>query len=240
MWNNQTGASGGGVSSKFARPAWQRDSRVPHTAKGFQGRGVPDVAANADPLTGYRVFLGGKWGVGAGTSAAAPLWAGLVARINQGRGAPVGLLTPFMYEQYERLRQSGAIVPVTKGSDGLYRARHGWDCCTGLGTPRGEILHRAFESAARKTSARREDLSARRSFDRLHVRARDTGRGQTTARIAPHRRQRLGDPRWADDVDANAARCVERRGASEAFERRVDETHGGAARGGLRERARRS
>jgi kumamolisin len=142
VWNNQTGASGGGVSGRFPLPAWQRKSRVPRTAAGFPGRGVPDVAANADPLTGYRVYLGGKWGVGAGTSAASPLWAGLVARINQGRGAPVGLLSPFMYSEYERLRKSGAIAPVTKGSDGAYRARRGWDCCTGLGTPRGETLLR--------------------------------------------------------------------------------------------------
>ncbi|HEY4304692.1 MAG TPA: S53 family peptidase [Gemmatimonadaceae bacterium] len=146
VWNNETGASGGGVSAKFSRPAWQKASRIPKTAQGFQGRGVPDVAANADPLTGYRVFLDGKWGVGAGTSAAAPLWAGLVARMNQGRGTPIGLLTAAMYAEYDRLRTSGAIVPVTRGSDGLYRARRGWDCCTGLGTPRGDILHRAFEA----------------------------------------------------------------------------------------------
>jgi kumamolisin len=155
VWDNQTGASGGGVSAKFPRPRWQRGSRVPCTAEGFQGRGIPDVAANADPLTGYRVLLGGKWGVGAGTSAAAPLWAGLVARINQGRGAPIGLLTPFIYEQYERLRQSGAIAPVTKGGDGRYRARRGWDCCTGLGTPRGDSLLRDLARGARTRRGRR-------------------------------------------------------------------------------------
>jgi kumamolisin len=154
VWNNVTGASGGGVSSRFALPGWQRKARVPRTAEGFQGRGLPDVAANADPLTGYRVYLGGRWGVGAGTSAAAPLWAGLVARINQGHGAPVGLLTPFMYEKYQHLRQSGAIAPITKGSDGRYRARRGWDCCTGLGTPRGETLFRDFTRHARKRRGR--------------------------------------------------------------------------------------
>jgi kumamolisin len=149
VWNNETGASGGGVSSRFARPAWQRASRVPKTSDGFAGRGVPDVAANADPLTGYRVYLGGKWGVGAGTSAAAPLWAGLVARINQARGAPVGLISVLMYEKYESLREAGAIVPITKGSDGRYRARRGWDCCTGLGTPRGDRLARSFAKSRR-------------------------------------------------------------------------------------------
>lgn len=140
VWNNHTGASGGGVSGIFELPAWQRDFRVPKTWKGFVGRGVPDVGANADPLTGYRVYLHGKWGVGAGTSAASPLWAGLVARVNQDRSHPVGLIAPFMYEKFRRLLRSKAMVLITKGSNGLYRARNGWDCCTGLGTPRGVKL----------------------------------------------------------------------------------------------------
>jgi kumamolisin len=150
VWSNETGATGGGVSGVFKRPVWQHGSRVPTTAKGFAGRGVPDVAANADPLTGYRVCLNGKWGVGAGTSAAAPLWAGLVARINQARNAPVGLMTPLLYKEYDRLRASGAIVSVTKGGDGVYRARSGWDACTGLGTPRGEKLTREVARKPRR------------------------------------------------------------------------------------------
>jgi kumamolisin len=149
VWNNATGATGGGVSSTFPRPVWQRGSRVPKTSKGFAGRGVPDVAANADPLTGYRVCLNGTWGVGAGTSAASPLWAGLVARMNQARGASAGLLTPFLYEEYDALRQSGSLVPITKGNTGLYRARQGWSACTGLGTPRGELLCRDVRRADR-------------------------------------------------------------------------------------------
>jgi kumamolisin len=96
------------------------------------------------------VCLNGKWGVGAGTSAAAPLWAGLVARINQARNAPVGLMTPLLYKEYDRLRASGAIVSVTKGGDGVYRARSGWDACTGLGTPRGEKLTREVARKPRR------------------------------------------------------------------------------------------
>lgn len=142
VWNNHTGASGGGVSGIFELPAWQRECRVPKTSQGFAGRGVPDVGANADPLTGYRVYMRGKWGVGAGTSAASPLWAGLVARLNQERGEPVGLIAPLMYERFRRLTRSRAIVVITRGSNGLYRARKGWSACTGLGTPRGLKLSR--------------------------------------------------------------------------------------------------
>ena len=142
VWNNHTGASGGGVSAIFELPAWQRECRVPKTSRGFVGRGVPDVGANADPLTGYRVYLRGKWCVGAGTSAASPLWAGLVARLNQERVEPIGLVAPLMYDRFRRLTRSRALVVITKGTNGLYRARKGWSACTGLGTPRGLKLSR--------------------------------------------------------------------------------------------------
>lgn len=144
VWHNQAGASGGGVSAVFPRPPWQSRSRVPATASGHRGRGVPDVAANADPLTGYRIYGHGHWHVGAGTSASAPLWAGLVARLNQRRAAPLGLLTPVLYRSYPALVKAGAVAPVTKGDNGLFRARKGWSCCTGLGTPRGDRLARAL------------------------------------------------------------------------------------------------
>jgi kumamolisin len=144
VWHNEAGASGGGVSVVFSLPAWQQHSRVPLAKTGRRGRGVPDVASNADPTTGYRIFGHGHWHVGAGTSAAAPLWAGLVARINQMRGTPVGLLTPFLYREYRALVENGAVRPITKGSNGTYRARRGWDCCTGVGAPHGRKLAAAL------------------------------------------------------------------------------------------------
>jgi kumamolisin len=140
VWHNQAGASGGGVSVVFPQPTWQKHSRVPLAKTGRRGRGVPDVASNADPTTGYRIYGHGGWHVGAGTSAAAPLWAGLVARINQMRGAPVGLVTPFLYREYQALVKHGAVRPITKGTNGTYRARRGWDCCTGVGAPHGAKL----------------------------------------------------------------------------------------------------
>src|SRR5262249_31993447 len=77
------GAAGGGVSNFFARPSYQSASNVPKAPNGSVGRGVPDVAGDADPATGYKVRVHGKDTVFGGTSAVAPLWAGLIAIINQ-------------------------------------------------------------------------------------------------------------------------------------------------------------
>ncbi len=151
VWHNHTGASGGGVSGFFPRPAWQERMRVPKATNGREGRGVPDVASNADPLTGYRIYGHGGWHVGAGTSASAPLWAGLVARMNQHRGAPLGLVAPALYRGFRMLRRAGALASITKGDNGLYRARRGWDCCTGVGTPRGRKLTRAIARPRRQS-----------------------------------------------------------------------------------------
>jgi len=84
-WNElaqNEGATGGGVSDYFPIPNFQTKAGVPTSPKGFRGRGVPDVAGDADPTTGYNVFVDGQWTVIGGTSAVAPLWAGLLARIN--------------------------------------------------------------------------------------------------------------------------------------------------------------
>jgi kumamolisin len=118
--------SGGGHSRVFPSPRWQRSRR---------GRGVPDVAADADPDTGYTVRVDGEDQVLGGTSAAAPLWAALVARANQHRGRPLGLLAPRLYGSAR-----DALRDVTQGSNGAYTATVGWDACTGLGTPRATAL----------------------------------------------------------------------------------------------------
>src|SRR5262249_19244974 len=87
VWNdNPNSATGGGVSDFFALPHYQAGANVPHSAN-FPytriGRGVPDVAGDADPNTGYRIWINGQYTQVGGTSAVAPLWAGLIARINQ-------------------------------------------------------------------------------------------------------------------------------------------------------------
>jgi kumamolisin len=146
VWNNHNGyATGGGVSAVYDLPSWQRRARVPRSAeRGGSGRGIPDVAGNADPETGY--LVGGRvthpFG---GTSAVAPLWAGLVACLNQGLGMRVGYLTPLLYERVP----SSVFNDVSRGGNGAYRARRGaWDACTGHGTPRGSALLAALRAPA--------------------------------------------------------------------------------------------
>lgn len=146
VWNDGRGASGGGVSAVFPLPDWQASANVPVSANRAhrRGRGVPDVAANADPATGYRIFVDGEQHVGGGTSAAAPVWAGLIARINQKLGHPVGYLTPLLYSEYHRLSELGAFREITEGSNGAYKAARGWNACTGLGSPNGAKLASAL------------------------------------------------------------------------------------------------
>jgi kumamolisin len=136
VWNNGVGkgATGGGVSDVFALPTWQGDAGVPTSPTKAGGRGVPDVAANADPETGYQVLVDGTRAVYGGTSAVAPLWAALVARFAQSLGTPLGLLQPKLYAAGSGFRD------VTSGNNGSFAARAGWDACTGLGSPDGAAL----------------------------------------------------------------------------------------------------
>src|SRR6185312_4027852 len=100
-----------------------------------KGRGVPDVAGDADPATGYQVRVDGHDVVYGGTSAVAPLWAALIAMINQARGGPLGYLNPTLYGA-----AAHACRDITSGTNGAYRAGAGWDPCTGLGSPNGAAL----------------------------------------------------------------------------------------------------
>jgi kumamolisin len=126
--------TGGGVSRFFPLTSWQRAAKVPAAPSGFHGRGVPDVAGDADPNTGYLCFIGGTWMQIGGTSAVAPLWAGLIALINARRGARSGLITPTLYAN------PGALRDIITGSNGLYSAGAGWNACTGYGTPNGPMI----------------------------------------------------------------------------------------------------
>lgn len=153
VWNNGTGngATGGGVSDTFARPAWQASAGIP-TAGSKTGRGVPDVAGVADPQTGYQVRVDGQDLVIGGTSAVAPLWAALVARLAQATGRKLGLLQPTLYGSIG----AGAVAPgfrdITSGSNGAYQAGPGWDACTGLGVPDGTRLLAALQQGTTPTN----------------------------------------------------------------------------------------
>jgi kumamolisin len=141
VWNAPGhGATGGGVSIVFARPTWQNGANVPPPSPpGHGGRGVPDVAGDASPLTGYQILVDGQRAVIGGTSAVAPLWAGLTALLNQQLGRPVGFLNPAVYSLPAN---AGAFHDITSGNNGAYQALQGWDPCTGLGSPDGaKLLH---------------------------------------------------------------------------------------------------
>ncbi|WP_052462502.1 S53 family peptidase [Nigerium massiliense] len=103
------------------------------------GRGVPDVAGNADPATGYQVLVDGTKTVIGGTSAVAPLYAGLVARLNQNSGGRVGLGTPAWYATAAAQRPAAGFRDIVDGDNGAYQAGPGWDACTGLGVADGTI-----------------------------------------------------------------------------------------------------
>jgi kumamolisin len=138
VWNESpTSATGGGVSDTFKLPDYQKSVNVPPSANNPgnpPGRGVPDVAGDADPQTGYDVLVDGQPMVIGGTSAVAPLWAGLLALINQHLAHRVGFLNTLLYQQ---LGPAGALRDVTDGSNGAYNAGPGWDACTGWGSPDG-------------------------------------------------------------------------------------------------------
>ena len=142
MWNDLAsghGATGGGVSRHFPPPDYQRGLDVPAGPTGSPGRGVPDVAGNADPMTGYRVRVGGRDQVIGGTSAVAPLWAALTALTNQATGRPVGDPEPraLPTQHPGRSHADAALHDIVDGDNGHYRAGPGWDACTGWGRPVG-------------------------------------------------------------------------------------------------------
>jgi kumamolisin len=134
-------ATGGGISQVFPPPAWQAAAQLPPSINPGQrlGRGVPDVSANADPFTGYLVQVNGNYTVICGTSAVAPLWAALIARLNQRLGVRIGYFTPFLYTE-----AAEAFRDVVLGGNGGYLARVGWDPCTGWGSPHGARLRSAL------------------------------------------------------------------------------------------------
>lgn len=145
VWNEgANSATGGGVSGFFGLPVYQTKAHVPPIAGSGSktGRGVPDVAGDADPATGYKVRVDGKELVFGGTSAVAPLWAGLIVLMNQKLGHPVGFLNPLLYGT---LAGKGLLHDITSGNNGRYAAKSGWDPCTGWGTPNGTKLLQALQ-----------------------------------------------------------------------------------------------
>ena len=153
VWNDGAngGATGGGVSKVIAVPAYQQGlqaTRSDGTKAALTGRGVPDIAGDADPDTGYSVLVDGQIFPIGGTSAVAPLMAGLVALLNQKLSKPVGSLNPTLYS----LQKSGTIIcrDITEGNNGDFSATPNWDACTGLGVLNGTALLGALQGKTAK------------------------------------------------------------------------------------------
>jgi kumamolisin len=154
VWNNgaSAGATGGGISDAFPIPTWQATIGLPTRSGGGPGRGVPDVAGDADPQTGYQVFVDGQAKVYGGTSAVAPLWAALICRLAQQLGRPLGQLQPALYAGVGAGEPAPGLRDITSGNNGAYQAGPGWDACTGLGVPEATLLARLQGGATPSTS----------------------------------------------------------------------------------------
>ena len=177
VWNELSaneGATGGGVSTAFPLPTWQANANVPAPASAAakrkkkpttgtgtgtgatpgSGRGVPDVAGNADPVTGYTIRVDGQTIAVGGTSAVAPLWAGLIAVANAQNKSAAGFLNPTLYTNLNAFRD------ITSGNNGAYTAGPGWDPCTGLGSPIGTAIVAALATTASSSGGRKGTKSA--------------------------------------------------------------------------------
>lgn len=128
-WNSNGGASGGGVSTVFKVPSWQKGSGGMRT--------VPDISSDADPNTGFAVYSAGAWQVYGGTSCAAPMWAGFTALFDAKSATKLGNPNPALYKVGDT---SGAIHDITSGNNGAYKAGAGYDEVTGLGSYNGAKL----------------------------------------------------------------------------------------------------
>jgi kumamolisin len=153
VWNElaaNEGATGGGVSDVFPLPSWQTNSNVPVPTVAGGGRGVPDVAGDADPSTGYTIRVDGETLPIGGTSAVAPLWAGLIALANAANGVSAGFVNPTFYAS----GAAKAFHDITQGDNPAFSAGPGWDACSGLGSPIGTAIIAALKpkSATRKTA----------------------------------------------------------------------------------------
>jgi kumamolisin len=149
VWNDGFTGTGGGISDLYPVPAYQ-DAHVlpPSFNDGKKRRGVPDVAAAASRLNGYRIIVDAGEIVASGTSASAPLWGACLALANAERGKPLGFLNTRLYRQSSLLRPIVTGNNIATGTNIGYQATRGWSACTGLGVPKGADLIRALTAIA--------------------------------------------------------------------------------------------
>ena len=154
VWNESTAymqiSTGGGFSQRISLAQYQLSSvrqyleLYPHFAPYNQqnGRSIPDVAANAADASGYSIFMNDQWTKIGGTSLATPLWAALIARMNQNLGYQLGFINAELY----KLAGSSSFHPIVEGNNNLFTGATHWNPCTGLGTPNGKELQEAIDA----------------------------------------------------------------------------------------------
>jgi len=151
VWNDNPGetdgeGTGGGYSTIFPVQSFQIGAPPPPADTQYgTGRMVPDVTGDADPNTGYNIFVLGSETVIGGTSAVAPLYAGLFAAF----GTKLGFVTPTLWENQK------AFNDITVGGNGFYNAAMGPDPCSGIGSPIGASIAALFVHAPAVSSQAR-------------------------------------------------------------------------------------
>jgi uncharacterized repeat protein (TIGR03803 family) len=151
-WVSETtwDGSGGGVSTAYTIPTWQKNLNLPTNQASATMRSLPDVSALADVTIWIVANNGQQFRVG-GTSASAPLWAGFTALINQQAAAAsqpwAGFLNPALYALGQNTNYGACLHDITTGSNTSFYAANGFDLCTGWGSPKGSNLIAALLSA---------------------------------------------------------------------------------------------
>lgn len=141
--------SGGGFSTFFSEPDYQQQLPQNVQKQLKNQRGVPDVAANADPLSAMAIYFAGQWQQIGGTSAATPTWAGIIAVADQMAGHALGFINPALYKIATSGKAASDFRDIISGSNAFnqggvnvqgYSAVPGWDPVTGNGAPIGSKL----------------------------------------------------------------------------------------------------
>jgi len=137
-WPLTNSGTGGGLNPLDARPVWQKGPGVDNSFSNGK-RQFPDVAAPADPYSGWYIVVGGKGSSAGGTSASSPFWAGLAALYEQMAGQAglpgLGFLTPTLYAVAAASPPDTVFHDIVRGGNLFYETTPGWDYATGLGTP---------------------------------------------------------------------------------------------------------
>ena len=124
------GAAGGGFSTIFEKPSWQTDATKSYSTK---MRGIPDISGDADPLTGWIIYINQSYTTIGGTSPVPPMWAAYLAGIGFGH-----FVNPILYDLYQS--HKAIVHDILIGNEGAFSAKNGWDPASGLGSPNGNIL----------------------------------------------------------------------------------------------------